>query len=274
MSSIIFINERGLIIIKTTKQIELTGRRLGDGKRPLICTPLVGKTREAILYETEKILAKQPDLLEWRVDFFEGIADTCTVIDLAKSIKHIAEDTPLIFTRRSFKEGGEQISLSESQVVRLYSAICESGNVDIIDYELMNVKEDVNHLRNISKKHGIKMIMSYHNFNCTPKVDALSEKLIEAERMQADIAKIAVMPNHLEDVLTLLHVTLDAKQKMKIPVITMSMGAYGSLTRMFGGIFGSAVTFAVGENSSAPGQVPIEDMKTVLAILQRVTGEE
>lgn len=274
MSSIIFINERGLIIIETTKQIELTNKRLGDGKRPLICTPLVGKTREVILSEAEKILAKQPDLLEWRVDFFEGIADTCAVIDLAKSIKRMAGDTPLIFTRRSFKEGGEPISLSESEVVSLYSAICESRNADIIDYELINTKEDINHLRNVSKEHGIKMIMSYHNFDCTPEVGTLNEKLIEAERMQADIAKIAVMPNHLEDVLTLLRVTLDAKQKLKIPVITMSMGAYGSLTRMFGGVFGSAVTFAVGENSSAPGQVPIEDMKTVLAILQRAIDEK
>ncbi|MED0895025.1 type I 3-dehydroquinate dehydratase [Aneurinibacillus migulanus] len=274
MSSIIFINERGLIIIETIKQIELTDKRLGDGKRPLICTPLVGKTQEVILSETEKILAKQPDLLEWRVDFFEGISDTYAVIDLAKSIKQMAGDTPLIFTRRSFKEGGEPISLSESEVVSLYSAICESRNADIIDYELINTKEDINHLRNVSKEHGIKMIMSYHNFDCTPEVGTLNKKLIEAERMQADIAKIAVMPNHLEDVLTLLRVTLDAKQKLKIPVITMSMGAYGSLTRMFGGAFGSAVTFAVGENSSAPGQVPIEDMKTVLAILQRAIDEK
>ena len=49
----------------------------------------------------------------------------------------------------------------------------------------------------------------------------------------------------------------------------MSMGPYGSLTRLFGWTFGSALTFAVGASSSAPGQVPIEDLNTVLAILQK-----
>jgi 3-dehydroquinate dehydratase-1 len=49
----------------------------------------------------------------------------------------------------------------------------------------------------------------------------------------------------------------------------MSMGGYGALTRLVGGIFGSAMSFAVGAAASAPGQVPIEDMNTVLAILQK-----
>ena len=47
------------------------------------------------------------------------------------------------------------------------------------------------------------------------------------------------------------------------------MGPYGSLTRMFGWAFGSALTFAVGAAASAPGQVPIEDLNTVLGLLQK-----
>lgn len=80
------------------------------------------------------------------------------------------------------------------------------------------------------------------------------------------------MPQKLEDVLTLLSLTLDAQKYLRIPVISIAMGEYGSLTRMFSWVFGSAVTFAVGENSSAPGQVPIEDLKTVLAVTQKGLG--
>ena len=69
--------------------------------------------------------------------------------------------------------------------------------------------------------------------------------------------------------LTLLGATLSASQKLRIPLISMSMGPYGSLTRLFGWTFGSALTFAVGANSSAPGQVPIEDLNAVIAILQK-----
>ncbi len=58
-------------------------------------------------------------------------------------------------------------------------------------------------------------------------------------------------------------------QAISLPIISMSMGGYGSLSRLFGWAFGSSVTFVVGENSSAPGQVPIEDLKVVVDILHR-----
>jgi len=52
-------------------------------------------------------------------------------------------------------------------------------------------------------------------------------------------------------------------------MITMSMGPLGSLTRMAGWMFGSTVSFAVGEKSSAPGQIPIEELRLVLDVTQR-----
>ena len=64
----------------------------------------------------------------------------------------------------------------------------------------------------------------------------------------------------------------DYLRELQIPIISMSMGPYGSLTRMFGFAFGSALTFAVGQSSSAPGQVPIEDLRVVLEIVQRSLG--
>ncbi|HYF19706.1 MAG TPA: type I 3-dehydroquinate dehydratase [Ramlibacter sp.] len=37
---------------------------------------------------------------------------------------------------------------------------------------------------------------------------------------------------------------------------------------MCGGEFGSALTFAVGQAASAPGQMPIEELRSGLAVLQ------
>ena len=56
---------------------------------------------------------------------------------------------------------------------------------------------------------------------------------------------------------------------MGLPLISMSMGAYGSLSRMMGWVYGSTVTFAVGKSSSAPGQVPIEELRAVLATTRK-----
>ena len=251
------------------KPITLHGKPVAEGKFPIICTPLVGRTRDQLLSEVQVVLAKKPDLLEWRVDFFEGIADTAAVIALAAHIKQEAGEIPLLFTRRSIREGGEKIALSEDDVVALYAAVCESRNIDLIDFEMSNDATHIAKLRAASKAHDIKLILSFHNFSFTPGLETLDQRFLQAEQLGADIAKVSVMPRNLEDVLTLLSATLSASQKLRIPLISMSMGPYGSLTRLFGWTFGSALTFAVGANSSAPGQVPIEDLNTVLAILQK-----
>jgi 3-dehydroquinate dehydratase-1 len=260
--------------MQTGKPIELHGKPVAGGKFPIICTPLVGRTREKILDEVQVVLAKRPDILEWRVDFFEGIGDSAEVISVATHIKQAAGDIPLLFTRRSIKEGGEKIALSEEQVIALYQAVCESRQVDVVDFEMSNDPEHIALVRSASKANDIKLILSFHNFSFTPGLELLNQRFLQADQLGADIAKVAVMPRDLDDVLTLLTATLQSSQKLKIPLVSMSMGPYGSLTRLFGWTFGSALTFAVGASSSAPGQVPIEDLNTVLGILQKsITGK-
>jgi len=191
------------------------------------------------------------------------------VIALAASIKKAAAGIPLLFTRRSSREGGAEISLTEEEVVALYAAVCESRTVDIVDFEMSNNPAHIRQVREVSRANDTKMIMSFHNFHYTPGLELLNQRFFEAERLGADIAKVAVMPRNLEDVLTLLTATLQSSQKLKIPLVSMSMGGYGSLTRLFGWTFGSAMVFAIGGSSSAPGQVPIEDLNTVMGIVQK-----
>ena len=255
--------------MQTGKPIEIHGKPVAGGKFPLICTPLVGRTRDKILAELQVVLAKQPDILEWRVDFFENIGDSAAVIAMAKAIKQAAGEIPLLFTRRSINEGGENIALTEEQVVALYSAVCDSRSIDLIDFEMSNDPGHIKQVRAASSANDIKLVLSFHNFSFTPELALLNQRFMQAEQLGADISKIAVMPRNLDDVLTLLNATLQSSQKLKIPLISMSMGPYGSLTRLFGWTFGSALTFAVGASSSAPGQVPIEDLNTVLGILQK-----
>jgi 3-dehydroquinate dehydratase-1 len=235
----------------------------------LICTPLVGRARDAVLAEVDAVLPKKPDVLEWRVDFFEALGDTQHVLDTARAVRDRAGTIPVMFTRRSAMEGGEKIALAEPQVVQLYVDVCASGLVDLIDYETANAVEDFRRLRAASREHGIALIGSYHNFQATPEAAALGAKFALAHRLEADIAKVAVMPQGPADVLTLLGATFEASQSLPIPLISMSMGPYGSLSRMVGFVYGSALTWAVGKSSSAPGQVPIEDLRAVLATVRK-----
>ncbi len=80
------------------------------------------------------------------------------------------------------------------------------------------------------------------------------------------------MPRDRGDVLTLLAATDEANRKARIPLISMSMGPLGSVTRMIGGVFGSSLSFAVGEGSSAPGQIPIADLNAIYDVIRRARG--
>jgi 3-dehydroquinate dehydratase-1 len=87
------------------------------------------------------------------------------------------------------------------------------------------------------------------------------------------VAKVAAMPRDREDVITLLAATAIAEAKARIPLISMSMGPLGVATRMVGGVFGSSLSFAIGEGASAPGQMPIADLVAVFGALARARGE-
>lgn len=252
-----------------TRSLEVKGQPVAGGKEPLICAPLVGRDEAAVLHELEVIVAKRPDLLEWRVDFYSAISDIDRVVELAKEIRTRSAGIPVIFTRRSTREGGEPIGLSEDEVLSMYRAVARSGAVDFLDYELSSEPAHFEQAVALARETGSKLIASFHDFGKTPPADELVAKLVAMEEAGADIAKVAVMPHGLEDVLTLLQATLEAQKRISLPVISMSMGAYGSLSRLFGWVFGSSVSFAVGQKASAPGQVPIEDLRTVLAVVQR-----
>lgn len=255
--------------MREPKPILLRGRPVGAGAFPLVCTPLVGRTRDAVLAEVDAVLPKWPDVLEWRVDFFAALGDTAHVIDTARAIRDRVGPIPVMFTRRSSAEGGEKIALAESQVVQLYMDVCASRLVDLMDYETANDAADFGRLRAVSREHGIALIGSYHNFQETPDAAALAARFALAHRLDADIAKVAVMPKGPPDVLTLLAATFEASQSLPVPLISMSMGPCGSLSRMVGFVYGSALTWAVGKSSSAPGQVPIEDLRAVLATVRK-----
>jgi 3-dehydroquinate dehydratase I len=254
------------------KAITLAGRALAGGRLPAVCAPLVARTREALVAETAAVAAKQPDLLEWRVDFVEAIDDPQEVLRCAAAVRAASGGIPILFTRRSQREGGQAIPLSEPEVVALYEAVAASGHVDAMDFEMGNEAAHVAHVRTLTRRHGLALVLSFHDFQRTPADADLRARFEQAARLEADVAKVAVMPQSVEDVHRLLGATLRASESLSIPVISMSMGGLGAVSRLCGGVFGSALTFAVGAAASAPGQIPIEDVRAALAVLQRATG--
>lgn len=252
----------------TTKPLEIRGRLLGGHGPSLICTPLVGRTAAALTAELLAILPKSPDLIEWRVDFFDAIADQGRVLAAAAELRALARGIPIIFTRRAVHEGGEPIALEEDAVVDLYAALCASGDIDIVDYELSQPEHHRRRVRAVSQAYGVALIVSCHDFVATPPNEQMLAILLHAAREGADIAKLAVMPCSQTDVLRLLEASLQASAELTVPLISMSMGSLGAVTRICGWLYGSSVSFAVGQRISAPGQVPIETLRDAMAALR------
>ena len=109
---------------------------------------------------------------------------------------------------------------------------------------------------------------SSHDFEKTPNVGEMVDRLCRMQKAGADLLKIAVMPCDPGDVLTLLAATWQMKECYATqPVITMAMGGSGVVSRMAGEIFGSALTFGSAGQASAPGQVDVGELKGVLRLL-------
>ena len=235
---------------------------IGEGK-PKICVPVVETTTEKIIQQIQEL--QNCDFIELRIDFYENIHDLKQVHELLLQVRQ-QTNLPLLLTYRSLKEGGH-IQLSDQEYLSLVQTACQSGCIDIVDIELESGNMLVYQLVEIAHQNHVKVLMSYHDFEKTPTVMEMKERLEKMEIMGADICKIAVMPFSYKDVIQLLNTTMEMSQRLTRPLVTMSMGKIGKITRIVGELVGSSITFASVGQSSAPGQLTLEDMQTLLEVI-------
>lgn len=252
--------------LKANKPIKLRNKILG-GVDPLICIPIVAEEQEELARSAKEITDLKPDIIEWRVDFFNDLCDIEKVKEALKILRSIIHDIPVIFTFRSSLEGGYKKVDEKIRYDIIKQVIC-TGEVDVVDIELISGKTNIDYIKSVADKHNVSLILSFHNFNETPTVEFMLDKMRQQAQNGASIAKIAVMPKNEEDVLNLLSATLKARREMPdIPLITMSMGSLGIITRVSGCIFGSDLTFGAVGKTSAPGQIPIDELRSGIGII-------
>ena len=241
-------------------------------KFPLICAPLIGTNRDALLAEGAAARVAGADIVEWRVDHFGSISHAEEVIGTGRALRGSLSGLPLLFTRRSAAEGGHPVPISDSQVVELYSAVCADGLADLVDFEMGSGTREMRAVRDVSRRHGVGLICSFHDFDRTPPMAELGAQFRRAQELGGDVAKVSVMARAPEDALALLAATLEASRTLEIPLVGVSMGPHGALSRMLGFAFGSALTFGVAAGSSAPGQMPIGELRAAIYLARKALG--
>ena len=247
------------------KVVTVKGVTLGEG-RPKICIPLVGNNCVALKQEIEAVRKLDADLVEWRGDCFLGIMEDDLRSEAMKMICSALPKTPVLFTFRTIHEGGS-MDVSWQEYLELNKKVVQSKMVDLIDVESRGDEDVVKSLISYAKDEGVFVIASNHDFRRTPSLQEMERRLLEQQALGADIAKIAVMPESKQDVLTLLQVTERMSKASSIPIITMSMAADGLISRLVGEVFGSCLTFGSAVEASAPGQIPADELRIVLDII-------
>lgn len=245
--------------------LQIKGRTFGEGK-PLVCVPVMDAKAEDIVAEVKCLIEQGIEVVEWRVDAFAEVDSPNAVRDVLERLRPYVENSILLFTFRSKEQGGE-CALPQEKIIELHLLAAESQVVDLVDveyFEIDNVIEEIVRLQGM----GVKVVSSHHNFHETPSAEVMSDLLRQMLDGNPDIVKLAVMPQHPEDVLCLLQETLRFHQEYpNQALITMSMGKMGTISRVSGEVFGSCMTFGAGKSASAPGQIPANTLKEILDVI-------
>lgn len=236
---------------------------IGEGI-PKICAPIVSDCIEGVISQAKNIIESKADIVEWRVDFFNSISEEKSMTVALHMLREILGDMPLLFTFRTANEGGNR-AIEQDEYIRINKAAILSGYIDLVDVEVFMGDALTAEITDIAHVNQVKVIGSNHDFHKTPPKFEIINRLRHMQELNVDIPKIAVMPQSKNDVLELLMATSEmVDQYADRPIITMSMGKVGLISRMAGETFGSAVTFGAVGQISAPGQINADNLKHIL----------
>lgn len=213
-----------------------------------IAIPIFQAKKEDVIKVAEDCIEKGADVLEFRIDAL----DNPNFKDIQEIIEEI--NFPMIATNRISSEGGSFKGTEEERIDILLKC------APLVDYVDIELQSDDKYIKQIHDT-GVTTIVSYHDFHKTPEINEIMY-IVEKEQKLGDIAKVAFMPNDLDDTLKILAILSHCEN-----TIAISMSDLGSYTRVMASKFDSPITFAAGTDVTAPGQIDIETMKSLLNMI-------
>lgn len=230
--------------------------------------PITAKTKEQALAQAQVIAnTADADLAEFRIDLLSFASDTKQVIALGHELKKILGNKPMIATIRTKNEGG-QLEISDADYGKTYQAYLKNPFMDWLDVEMFRDQKVVSEIVQKAHQKKVLVVMSNHDFQKTPNQDEIEKRLLKQDQMGADVLKIAVMPKSKQDVFTLMNATLKVSQQTTKPLLTMSMGQLGTISRVATANMGGSYSFGMIGQASAPGQIDVTKLKQILQIVQ------
>lgn len=230
--------------------------------------PITAKNKEQALAQAQVIAnTADADLAEFRIDLLSFASDTKQVIALGHELKKVLGNKPMIATIRTKNEGG-QLEISDADYGKTYQAYLKNPFMDWLDVEMFRDQKVVSEIVQKAHQKKVLIVISNHDFQKTPSQDEIEKRLLKQDQMGADILKIAVMPKSKQDVFTLMNATLKVSQQTTKPLLTMSMGQLGTISRVATANMGGSYSFGMIGQASAPGQIDVTKLKQILQTVQ------
>src|SRR5229473_3102092 len=232
--------------------------RLLPLRMPRVCVAVTGADAGEMVEKAETLVRDNP-FLEFRLDYLTkpGLA-----IPKIKAFMESHPGTVVIATCRRTVAGGRFRGSMASELDILAKA--SGAGCQLLDVELQTASKSkplqVQKLRGRSA-----LILSFHDFRGTKKLDETLEKMLA---VQADFYKIVSTATTLADNVTMIKFL--AKESDKHSLIGICMGEQGIISRVLGVRAGSVFTFAAlsPDEKTAPGQVTAQELRNVYRIEQ------
>ncbi|MEG1618619.1 MAG: type I 3-dehydroquinate dehydratase [Eubacterium sp.] len=222
------------------------------------CIPLVSQNEETLWCEIDNAIQQNPDYLEWRRDYF---LEDCfeTEKKMLKGFKQKIGKTGLIYTFRDVNEGGFR-NVAELERLKFITYWIEKGMANYIDIELDSSDAFLGQIQNLISDSSVRLLLSHHNFHKTYSAEKMMDIFKRMESKGADVLKLAMYAENEDDVKRQIEVAYTYGMKSEKPIIVISMGSLGTISRVFPDFIGGSLTYVAGKESTAPGQLTIKEI--------------
>src|SRR5579872_1551637 len=232
--------------------------RLRPMRLPRVCIAVTGADPAQMLDKAE-LLVRDNTFLEFRLDYLPRPA-----LALPKIAEFMAYHPHVIAiaTCRRAASGGKFRGSIPTQLEILGKAA--AAGCQLVDVELQSaVKCKPQQL--IRLRSGAALILSYHDFRATKKLEETLEKMAA---IPADFYKIVSTATTLYDNVAMMKFI--EKNSDRHSLIGLCMGEQGIISRVLGLRAGSAFTFAAvsEEEKTGPGQITLQELRNTYRIEQ------
>ena len=217
------------------------------------CLPILAADYRETLECVDKAIGMNCQIIEWRLDALNGKVDMKKVISTCETIKE-KTDKKLLITLRTAKQGGLR-DMDPSTYVWMVRRIVDLVKTDFVDIEMVNCAGDaqLKMLTRMAHGKGVNVIVSYHDMLYTETAREIYMRLCHMKYLGADLPKVAYMAKDQGSVEAVINGAKTAVSEIG-PVVAISMGEIGQITRTEGEKFGSVINFVKPLGSKAEEQ--------------------